>query len=165
MNTVRQEVALASAQELMNVKVLRLTLKYGIAQYLVSLESQRTVLYKMCNKAGRFFIKLRAGKNHYLIVHLQGLKFYPQTCLSRCLDRYMEACEYTTYEQVCILTTFSVSQHCEQNIHRQSKQRTSGRTADGAFSRGTVSRLRQNVSSQHNCYDYISIVSYAKLER
>lgn len=39
MNTVRQEVALASAQELMNVKVLRLTLKYGIAQYLVSLES------------------------------------------------------------------------------------------------------------------------------
>ena len=39
MNTVRREVALANAQELMNVKALRWTLKSGISQCLVFLES------------------------------------------------------------------------------------------------------------------------------
>lgn len=39
MNTVRQEVALANAQELMNVKALRWTIKVKFAQCLVSLES------------------------------------------------------------------------------------------------------------------------------
>lgn len=98
--SIREEVALANAQELMNVNLLSLCIYDSFLNSYA--ESEREVFPEMCHKAWILTLRFRRGMS-YQTRHECSQHILVQTCLSRCLERYLEACGcITNISSACI---------------------------------------------------------------
>jgi import inner membrane translocase subunit TIM13 len=90
MTAVRNEIALTNAQQLMNVNLFRF---HKPPHALISTQSANERCYKACiTKPGTSLSSSEQVIPVYAFP-IQRLEISTQTCLSRCLDRYMEACK------------------------------------------------------------------------